>query len=85
MDGGAWWATVHGVAKSRTQLSDFSLCKKYMFDCMYSPFTRVTYILTFSPASAAFSQSYLKCCLQSYSLHFAPQKDLIHNSHVVHF
>ena len=23
MDGGAWWAVVHGVAKSRTQLSDF--------------------------------------------------------------
>ena len=23
MDGGAWWATFHGVAKSRTQLSDF--------------------------------------------------------------
>ena len=23
MDGGAWWATVHGVAKSRTQTSDF--------------------------------------------------------------
>ena len=23
MDGGAWWATVHGVAKSRTLLSDF--------------------------------------------------------------
>ena len=22
-DGGAWWATVHGVAKSRTRLSDF--------------------------------------------------------------
>ena len=22
--GGAWWATVHGVAKSRTQLSDFT-------------------------------------------------------------
>ena len=22
MDGGAWWATVHGVAKSRTQLSE---------------------------------------------------------------
>ena len=27
MDGGAWWATVHGVAKSRTRLSDFTpLC-----------------------------------------------------------
>ena len=23
MDGGAWWATVHRVAKSRTRLSDF--------------------------------------------------------------
>ena len=25
MDGGAWWATVHGVAKSQTRLSDFTL------------------------------------------------------------
>ena len=25
MDGGAWWAAVHGVAKSRTWLSDFTL------------------------------------------------------------
>ena len=25
MGKGAWWATVHGVAKSRTQLSDFTL------------------------------------------------------------
>ena len=24
MDGGAWWAVVHGVAKSRTQLSDLT-------------------------------------------------------------
>ena len=24
MDGGAWWAAVHGVAKSRTRLSDFA-------------------------------------------------------------
>ena len=24
MDGGAWYATVHGVAKSRTRLSDFT-------------------------------------------------------------
>ena len=24
MDVGAWWATVHGVAKSRTRLSDFT-------------------------------------------------------------
>ena len=24
MDRGAWWATVHGIAKSRTQLIDFT-------------------------------------------------------------
>ena len=31
MDGGAWWATVHGVAKSRTQLSDFTISLKCSF------------------------------------------------------
>ena len=24
MDGGAWWAAVHGVAKSRTRLGNFT-------------------------------------------------------------
>ena len=24
MDGGGWWVAVHGVAKSRTRLSDFT-------------------------------------------------------------
>ena len=24
MDGGAWWAAVHGVTRSRTRLSDFT-------------------------------------------------------------
>ena len=32
MDGGAWWATVPGVAKSRTRLSDFtSLLLKFIY------------------------------------------------------
>ena len=31
MDGGAWWAADHGVAKSRTQLSDFT----FIFTCMH--------------------------------------------------
>ena len=26
MDRGAWWATIHGITKSRTRLSDFSVC-----------------------------------------------------------
>ena len=24
MDGGAWWAAIHGILKSRTRLSDFT-------------------------------------------------------------
>ena len=31
MDGGAWQATVHGVAKSRTWLSDFTFTFKRLF------------------------------------------------------
>ena len=30
MDGGAWWAAVHGVAKSRTRLSDFMFTFTFM-------------------------------------------------------
>ena len=29
MDGGAWWAAVHGVAKSRTRLSDFTFTFRF--------------------------------------------------------
>jgi len=35
MDGGAWWAAVHGVAKSRTRPSDFTftlLIKTFQFN-----------------------------------------------------
>ena len=29
-DGGAWWAAVHGVAKSQTRLSDFTFTFSFM-------------------------------------------------------
>ena len=31
MDRGAWWATVHGVAKGQTQLSDLFLLNIYLY------------------------------------------------------
>ena len=31
MDGGAWWAIVHGVAQSRTRLSDFPFTFHFMY------------------------------------------------------
>ena len=30
MDGGTWWAAVHGVAKSQTRLSDFTSLFTFM-------------------------------------------------------
>ena len=38
MDGGAWWATVHRFAKSRTRLSGFTFT--FMFVCT-QPFSHV--------------------------------------------
>ena len=32
MDGGAWWAAVHGVSNSRTRLSDFTFT--FLFDAL---------------------------------------------------
>ena len=39
MDGGAWWATVHGVAKSQTRMSDvtFSCCVRTPSSGMWDP------------------------------------------------
>ena len=34
MGGGAWWAAVHGVTKSQTQLSDFTFTFKHC--CCYT-------------------------------------------------
>ena len=34
MDRGAWWATVHGVAKSRTRLRDFTFFLSFFLEQM---------------------------------------------------
>ena len=35
MDQGAWWATIHGIAKSRTRLSDFCVCNAPTNPCYH--------------------------------------------------
>ena len=39
MDGGAWWAAVHGVAKGRIRLSDFTFTFHFHFSFSLSLFT----------------------------------------------
>ena len=36
MDGGAWWASVHGVAKSRTQLSEVAKSRTRLSDFTFT-------------------------------------------------
>ena len=40
MDRGAWWATVHEVAKSRTRLSDFTFTLYIIFSLFHYMFLR---------------------------------------------
>ena len=42
-------------------------------------------LLTSPPLVEIVSWSYLKCCLPGYSPHFAPNKNLTHNYHIVLF
>ena len=47
IDGGAWWTTVHGVAKSWTQLSDFTFTlmrtARFIYMCFNSVFCVVIF------------------------------------------
>ena len=38
MDGGAWWATVHGVTKSRTRLSNFTSYPRHNLVSVCGPY-----------------------------------------------
>ena len=40
MDGRAWWATVHGVAKNQTRLSDFTFTFKFSYVMFTSEMVR---------------------------------------------
>ena len=56
MDRGAWQATVHGVAKSRAQLSDFTYLLTYLVECkQMEELTAVMWYLIFLPQSHSFS------------------------------
>ena len=43
MDGGAWWATVHGVAKSETRLNRGAW---WVTVCVLSCFSRAQFFVT---------------------------------------
>ena len=58
MDGGAWWATVHGVAKSQTGLRDFTFT--FYFNALEKE-TATTQV--FLPGESQGGGSLVGCCL----------------------
>ena len=59
MDGGAWWAAVHGVAKSWTQPSDFTFT--FHFSCTGEGNGKPTPV--FLPGKSQGRQSLVDCRL----------------------
>ena len=50
VDRGAWWATVHGVAKSQTQLSDLTLLLSFhssSFRCIIVTVDAIVVVVTY--------------------------------------
>ena len=58
MDGGAWWATVHGVAKSQTGLSDFTFT--FHFHALEKEMATHSSVL---PGESQGRGSLMGCCL----------------------
>ena len=58
MDGGAWWAAVHGVTKSWTQLSDFTFT--FHFHALEKEMTTHSSVL---PGESQGRGSLVGCCL----------------------
>ena len=58
MEGGAWWAAVHGVAKSRTRLSDFTFT--FHFHALEKEWQPTP---VFLPGESQGRQSLVGCCL----------------------
>ena len=72
MDGGAWWAAVHGVAKSQTQLNDFTFTfmhwrRKWQPTPVFLPGESQGWWSLVVPSMGSYSWTQLKCLSSSSS------------------
>ena len=49
MDRGAWWATVHRVTKSQTQLSKLTFTLTFQYSCLENPMNEGNWKVKYSP------------------------------------
>ena len=67
MDEEAWWATVHGVTKSRTRLSDFTYLLTYLLTLVKFFLSSRLFLVTYIPGKhvkfmKSTSSKYVVCC-----------------------
>lgn len=51
----SWWWLLLMTSRNLPQ-------KKYVLDCTYFPFTKITYVLAFPPPLGSSSQNHTRCC-----------------------
>ena len=61
MDGGAWWAAVHGVAKGQTRLSDFTFT--FHFPALEKEMATYSSVLAWRQCSCQGQKSLVGCRL----------------------
>ena len=80
MDGGAWQATVHGVSKSRTRLSDFTYLLTYLVYIQTFKHYSLKYLGPFNLYYCAWESQYsykIKKIIKWYILHAGVQASII--------
>ena len=86
MDGGAWWATVHGVSKNQTRLSDFTFTFPFPLSTVpllyYHGYYVITIITTYflrsflefffleTPAKLTYLHVYFGVALEGHPVHY---------------
>ena len=83
MDRGAWWATIYGVAKSRTRLSDFCVCV-----CVFNPINVVTFkvfLVIVYNCGAHFFVFWLECLIYLYLMKIIPMFGCKHSYYAIIF
>ena len=78
MDGGAWWAIVHGAAKSQTQLSDFTffLNDRKVFPDPLPQHLKITGLVRRFLRRRNMSSSNIHCCYIIISTEFKEKQTL---------
>ena len=88
VDRGAWWATVHGVTKSQTQLSDWARMHTCMYDDQWSKRKGLTLLNTQPQSSSLGMHNFLMIEISAPEMNRwmqSSQLHLVHDENIAEF